>query len=152
MKSILNNKMSKQKEMSFLTNSQIDIKSKLDLVVDKQLLEVEKERIKLEYKFSIDYLIEKVRSLSIQNEKLKEERDALELEFNTYFNILNENQKKLYLEVIKLLNTIRVWSIKIKQFQYHLMIAPIKITIVKVYYPIKQVNSLSKQIILNIIN
>ena len=91
------------KENTFLTNSQNEIKTKLDKIVDKQLKEVENERIKLTHKYSIDYLIERVRILSHQGEQLRGERDAINFEFNSYFNILNNNQKKLYLEVYNIL-------------------------------------------------
>ena len=60
---------------------------------------IKSERKKLEQAFSIDFLIEKVCVLKDQGEKLKNDKQLTDQEFNSYFHILNENQKKLYFEV-----------------------------------------------------
>lgn len=90
----------KKKEKNFLEESKNDLKEKIELTMDIQLKELENEKAQLQYKFNLGFCIEKAKSIGENIDKLKSEREKYKSEFENFRNIINEKEKKLYLEVI----------------------------------------------------
>lgn len=104
----------KKKEKNFLEESKHDLKEKMEMTMDNQLKELENEKTQLQYKFNLGFYVEKAKSLGTNIDKLKNERDKYRYEFENFKNIINEKEKKLYLEVIIIENFIlnfnRIWT------------------------------------------
>lgn len=102
----------KKKERNFLEESKHDLKEKIELTMDKQLKELESEKSQLHYKFNLGFHIEKAKTLGANIDNLRTERGKFMNEFESFNNIINEKEKKLYLEVIlnqKIINFSRIW-------------------------------------------
>ncbi len=89
----------KKKEKNFLEESKNDLKEKIELTMDNQLKELENEKAHLKYKFNLEFYVQKAKTLGENIDKLKNERERYRIEFENFRNIINEKEKKLYLEV-----------------------------------------------------
>lgn len=96
---LINFKNIKIKEKNFLEESKIDLKEKIELTLENQLKELENEKVQLQYKFNMEFYLEKAKNLGMSIDKLKNERDKYKYEFENFTKIINEKEKKLYLEV-----------------------------------------------------
>jgi len=92
-------KNSKLKEEAFLTNSKLEMRTKMDKILDKQVKEIEREKNALQLKHNIAFFIERADNLKTKNEALKNEKRILIEEYDHYKGIIAEREKKLYLEV-----------------------------------------------------
>ncbi len=92
-------KSMKIKEKNFLNESKKDLKEKIELTLDCQLKELESEKAQLHFKFNMGFYVEKAKNLGQNIDNLKNERDKYKYEYESFKNIMNEKEKKLYLEV-----------------------------------------------------
>ena len=90
----------KRKENNFLEESKHDLKEKIELTMENQLKELENEKAQLQFKFNLGFFIEKAKTLGANIERLRIEREKYKNELENFRNIINEKEKKLYLEVI----------------------------------------------------
>lgn len=96
---LLDFKLCKMKEKNFLEESKTDLKEKIDITLENQLKELEREKAQLHFKFNLNFYIEKAKTLGSKIEKLKNEKDKYKEEYDAFNNLITEKEKKLYLEV-----------------------------------------------------
>jgi len=102
----------KKKEKNFLEESKHDLEEKIELTMVNQLKELENEKLQLQYKYNLQFYIEKAKSLGATIDRMKIESGKFKNEFEIFNNIINEKEKKLYLEVkyhLKILIIFRIW-------------------------------------------
>ena len=86
-------------EEIFLTNSKNEMGENMDRLVKKQLEDIENDKNVLTQKYNIVYYIEKADSLRKKLDDLKGEKKFLLQHYDNYKGLINDREKKFYLEV-----------------------------------------------------
>jgi hypothetical protein len=89
----------KNKEKKLLEESKIDLKEKIEITLEEQMIELSNEKIHLQNKFNLNYYIEKAKNLGISIDKLRNEKEKYLIEFENFSKIISDKEKKLYIEV-----------------------------------------------------
>lgn len=96
------------KDCNVIDESKMDLKSKIEEIVDKQFKEIEAEKKQLEYKFNLSYYFEKIKELNGKLEISVSAKNELNEEYARFKSIINEKEQKLYLEVA--FSLFRTWT------------------------------------------
>lgn len=99
-------KESKFQEHIVLEESKIDLKEKMETILEAHIKEIEAEKKQLQFKSNLNFYITKVQDLGEKISELNFNKDTLLKEFDNFNNIINEKEHKLYIEDLDLKNNI----------------------------------------------
>jgi hypothetical protein len=99
-------KESKFQEKIVLEESKVDLKEKMEVILEAQIKEIESEKKQLQFKFNLNFYITKVQDLGEKISELNYNKETLLKEYENYNNIINEKEHKLYIEDLDLKNNL----------------------------------------------
>lgn len=103
---VLDFKDNKFKEKKLLDESQLDLKDKMESILQSQISEIEMEKRQLQFKFNINYYIEKIKEISEKISELSANKENMLKEYEHFSNIINEKEQKLYHEDLDMKNNL----------------------------------------------
>jgi hypothetical protein len=99
-------KEGKYQEKAVLEESKADLKEKMEIILDSQIKEIESEKRQLQFKFNLNYYIQKIKDIGEKISELNNNRETLLKEYENFNNIINEKEHKLYIEDLDLKNNL----------------------------------------------
>jgi len=126
-------KDTKKKEKLVLEESKTDLKEKIELILQSHLKEIEVEKKQLQFKFNINYYIEKITELSNKVTDLNEEKEKICREYDNFTKVLAEKEQKLYIEDFDLKNNLISLSMGVNEENNQMTAMPYKLNMSKSY-------------------
>ena len=99
-------KEGKYQEKAVLEESKADLKEKMEIILDSQIKEIESDKRQLQFKFNLNYYIQKIKDVGEKISELSNNRETLLKEYENFNNIINEKEHKLYIEDLDLKNNL----------------------------------------------